>query len=342
MLPSSMSGAEKAVADKTSDRSSSGDVLLEAKGLGKHYDVRRLFQPRATVKAVDGVSFSVHRGKTLAIVGESGCGKSTLAKLLMRIEQPTFGEMRLDGRAAATVADSEYRKQVQMIFQDPYSSLNPRKTARTIIAEPLIVNTDLKADEREARVREILIKVGLRPDAADRYPHMFSGGQRQRIGIARALMLRPRLLVCDEPVSALDISIQAQVLNLLMDLQDEFGLSYVFISHDLAVVRHIADEVMVMYLGKVMEYGPREAIFSDARHPYTRMLLASTPDIAEGLSGGATAAKLSGDPPSPLKPPTGCPFQTRCASVTEACRREMPELQNIDGRQVACHLYTSG
>lgn len=315
------------------------EFLLEAKGLGKHYELRRLFQPTATVKAVDGVSFTVRRGKTLAIVGESGCGKSTLARLLMQIETPSFGELKLGGDDATTIGSKQYRQRVQMIFQDPYSSLNPRKKARTIIAEPLVVNSDLSKDEREQRVREVLTKVGLRPDAGDRYPHMFSGGQRQRIGIARALMLRPELLICDEPVSALDISIQAQVLNLLMDLQDEFGLSYVFISHDLGVVRHIADDVLVMYLGKVMEHGPREEIFSNPKHPYTQMLLSSTPDIAEGLKGGKTETKPSGELPSPLNPPPGCPFQKRCPHAMEICSQTMPELRVVDGRKTACHLY---
>ncbi len=320
---------------------------MEARELGKHYEVRRLFRPAATVKAVDGVSFVVRRGGTLAVVGESGCGKSTLARLLMRIEPPSFGEIRLGGAVVGTadkpageaVDASSYRRRVQMIFQDPYSSLNPRKTARSIIAEPLVVNSGLSKCEREDRVLEILDKVGLRPDAADRYPHMFSGGQRQRIGIARALMLRPELLICDEPVSALDISIQAQVLNLLMDLQDEFGLSYVFISHDLGVVRHIADDVMVMYLGKVMEYGPREPIFSAPKHPYTQLLLSSTPGVAGGPKGGPPAGRSTGELPSPLNPPPGCPFQKRCPSAMDACARVMPSPRSVDGRQVACHLY---
>jgi dipeptide transport system ATP-binding protein len=320
------------------------EVLLDVKGLGKHYEIRKFLGTPAAVKAVDGVSFSVRRGRTLAIVGESGCGKSTLARLLMRIETPSFGDVVLGGENAKNVSGRSYRQRVQMIFQDPYSSLNPRKKARAIIAEPLVVNTDLSSEEREARVREMLNKVGLRPDAAERYPHMFSGGQRQRIGIARALMLRPELLICDEPVSALDISIQAQVLNLLMDLQDEFKLSYIFISHDLSVVRHIADDVLVMYLGKVMEQGPRTEIFSRPKHPYTRMLLASTPDIAAGLRRTVAAPEEgktgpAEDLPSPLNPPKGCPFQTRCPHVMPECARAMPDLQSVEGRQVACHLY---
>lgn len=324
--------------------SSGEDILLRVTGLGKHYQIRRMFAAPATVKAVDGVSFELRRGKTLAIVGESGCGKSTLARVLMRLEEPSFGEIRLAGESPATPVDRSFRRRVQMIFQDPYSSLNPRKKARSIIAEPLVVNSSLSPAERDKRVLEMLAKVGLRSDAAERYPHMFSGGQRQRIGIARALVLHPEILICDEPVSALDISIQAQVLNLLMDLQDEFKLSYIFISHDLAVVRHIADDVLVMYLGKVMEQGPRGVIFSAPKHPYTQMLLASTPDIAAGLrrtAGGkdADAEKVAGELPSPLNPPPGCPFQTRCPHVIERCKREMPSLRDVDGRKVACNLY---
>ncbi len=326
------------------------ETLLEVQHLGKHYPVRRLFRKSATVRALDGVSFKVQRGKTLAVVGESGCGKSTLAKLLMRIEDSSFGTVRLSGVDMSEVEPQRYRQRVQMVFQDPYSSLNPRKKARTIIGEPLLVNTDLSRSERDERVATMMAKVGLRPEMADRYPHMFSGGQRQRIGIARALMLRPDLLICDEPVSALDISIQAQVLNLLMDLQDEFKLSYLFISHDLGVVRHIADDVLVMYLGKIMEYGPREAIFKNPQHPYTKMLLASTPDVAKGISrfsktanGLATdSAEVSepvGELPSPLNPPPGCPFQTRCPFAMAKCSQEMPASRLVENRQVACHLY---
>ncbi len=324
--------------------------LLEVQGLGKHYPIRRLFKKSATVRALDGVSFRVQRGKTLAVVGESGCGKSTLAKLLMRIEDATFGAVSLSGVEMSAVDPRKYRQRVQMVFQDPYSSLNPRKKARTIIGEPLLVNTDLSREERDERVMAMMAKVGLRPEMSDRYPHMFSGGQRQRIGIARALMLRPDLLICDEPVSALDISIQAQVLNLLMDLQDEFKLSYLFISHDLGVVRHIADDVLVMYLGKVMEYGPREAIFNNPQHPYTKMLLASTPDVAKGVARFAKAAeglvmdseeasKPVGELPSPMNPPPGCPFQGRCAFAMEKCSQEMPAARTVENRQVACHLY---
>jgi len=318
--------------------------IIEARGLGKHYEIKRFLSASSFVKAVDGVSLRLMPKKTLAIVGESGCGKSTLARLLMRLEPASFGDLLFQGQSVAALSAREYRQSVQMIFQDPYSSLNPRKKAHDIIAEPLVINTDLSSSERDKRVQEVLAKVGLRPDAAHRYPHMFSGGQRQRIGIARALMLRPQVLICDEPVSALDISIQAQVLNLLMDLQDEFGLSYMFISHDLSVVRHIADEVMVMYLGRVMEYGTRQQIFENPQHPYTRMLLASTPDIASGLRRqeelGRSQSKAM-DLPSPLNPPPGCVFQTRCSHVMEACRSKIPELRSLSDRAIACHRVDS-
>ncbi|MES2856434.1 MAG: ATP-binding cassette domain-containing protein, partial [Bdellovibrionota bacterium] len=231
------------------------------------------------VKALDGVSFSLEQGKTLAIVGESGCGKSTLAKCLMLIESITAGDVSFEGKALSQTPAKDWRKQVQMIFQDPYSSLNPRKKCIDIIAEPLVIAGGLSKDEVRERARQMMAKVGLRPEFESRYPHMFSGGQRQRIGIARALMLRPKLLICDEPVSALDVSIQAQVLNLLMDLQDEFNLSYLFISHDLSVVRHIADHILVMYLGQVMEYGPRDNVFKNPKNPYTQALLTSHPDL---------------------------------------------------------------
>jgi dipeptide transport system ATP-binding protein len=299
--------------------------LLEVQNLRKYYDVRRLFRPLAHVKALDGVSFQLERGKTLAVVGESGCGKSTLAKTLMLIESVTSGDVKFEGKALAATPPSEWRKQIQMIFQDPYSSLNPRKRALDIISEPAIILGGSSKDEIRARARQMMAKVGLRPEFESRYPHMFSGGQRQRIGIARALMLQPKLLICDEPVSALDVSIQAQVLNLLMDLQDEFKLSYLFISHDLSIVRHIADDVLVMYLGQVMEYGSRERIFKSARHPYTQALLASHPDL-ESMKSPKTA--LEGELPSPMNPPTGCPFQTRCPHAMPMCRESRPPMIN--------------
>jgi dipeptide transport system ATP-binding protein len=319
--------------------SNPGQPVLEAKDLTRQYQIGRgLFHKPAVLTAVAGVSFTVFPGRTLAVVGESGCGKSTLARLVTMIELPTSGTFTLDGANAVT-ADADTRKrlrrQVQMVFQNPYGSLNPRKKIGTILEEPLAINTDLSASEREAAARETMTKVGLRPEQYGRYPHMFSGGQRQRIAIARALMLRPKIVVADEPVSALDVSIRAQVLNLLMDLQEEFNLAYLFISHDLGVVRHIADEVMVMYLGRSVEHGPKEAIFAGPRHPYTRALLASTPVV--NPKERLTRAPLRGELPSPLNPPPGCAFHRRCPFATALCAESRPELREVDGRMVACH-----
>lgn len=255
------------------------DSLLQVENLKKHFPIRRFMRQTTYVKALDGVSFSLRSGETLAVVGESGSGKSTLAKCLMQIEEPTGGALFFEGKNQQDISIADWRKNVQMIFQDPYSSLNPRKKAIDIISEPLAIAGQLSKGEITERAMEMMAKVGLRPEFASRYPHMFSGGQRQRIGIARSLMLRPRVLICDEPVSALDVSIQAQVLNLLMDLQDEFQLSYIFISHDLSIVRHIANSVIVMYLGQIVESGGREEIFSHPQHEYTKALLASHPTI---------------------------------------------------------------
>ncbi len=314
-------------------------TLLEVKDLRKTYELRHLFSKPGLVKALDGVSFTLEKGKTLAVVGESGCGKSTLAKCLMLIEDVTGGVARLEGKSLDETPAQDWRKQVQMIFQDPYSSLNPRRKCLDIISEPLVIQGELSKVEIYARAREMMVKVGLRPEFEMRYPHMFSGGQRQRIGIARALMLRPKLLICDEPVSALDVSIQAQVLNLLMDLQDEFGLSYLFISHDLSVVRHVADHVLVMYLGMVMEYGPRDLIFKSPQNPYTKALLASHPHLDEAAGGSGPQAVVQGELPSPLNPPPGCPFQKRCPSVFERCISEKPALYDVAGRLSRCHLH---
>jgi dipeptide transport system ATP-binding protein len=315
------------------------EVVLEAENLARHYTVRRgMFAGGATVKALDGASFRLARGKTLAVVGESGCGKSTLARLVTLIEPPTAGRLLIDGQDVVE-ADAERRKAlrqaVQIVFQDPYGSLNPRKKVGTILEEPLIINTRMSADERRARAEETMAKVGLRPEHYARYPHMFSGGQRQRIAIARALTLNPRILVADEPVSALDVSIQAQVLNLLMDLQEEFDLAYLFISHDLSVVRHIADDVMVMYLGRPVEQGPGKAIFANPRHPYTQALLASTPAVEPAHRRARIA--LKGELPSPLDPPPGCAFHRRCPYASEVCGRDWPALHDFDGRMVSCH-----
>jgi dipeptide transport system ATP-binding protein len=317
--------------------------VAEARDLQQVYRIGRgLFREPARLHAVGGVSFTLQPGRTLAVVGESGCGKSTLARMVSLVELPTGGSLRLGGTDAAQATPEQrkaLRRSVQMVFQNPYASLNPRKKIGAILEAPLEINTALDAAERAAKARAILAKVGLRPEHYDRYPHMFSGGQRQRIAIARALMLEPALVVADEPVSALDVSIQAQVLNLLADLQQELGLAYLFISHDLGVVRHIAHDVMVMYLGLAVEQGDKKTIFARPLHPYTRALLASTPGLV-GLATGHPAVPrtvLKGELPSPLAPPAGCVFSTRCPHTTDRCRAERPVLRLIDTRQVACH-----
>ncbi|MDH3597256.1 MAG: ABC transporter ATP-binding protein [Rhodospirillales bacterium] len=315
------------------------EAVVQGIDLARHYEVKRgMFAGHATVKALAGASFELKAGKTLAVVGESGCGKSTLARLVTLIEKPTSGRLLIDG-ADVTAAEGEtlrkLRQEVQIVFQDPYGSLNPRKKVGTIIEEPVVINTKESAPARRERAEAMMARVGLRPEHYARYPHMFSGGQRQRIAVARALMLRPRMLVADEPVSALDVSIQAQVLNLLMDLQEELDLAYLFISHDLSVVRLIADEVMVMYLGRPVEQGARDAIFERPAHPYTRALLASTPAVDPKHRGQRIA--LKGELPSPLDPPPGCAFHRRCPHATEICAEERPALAPHDGRQIACH-----
>ena len=290
----------------------------------------------AQLQAVTGVSFTLHAGKTLAVVGESGCGKSTLARMVTLIETPTAGTLTLGGVDVGKAHDKKaLRQKVQLVFQNPYGSLNPRKRIGQILEAPLEINTNLNATERAEKAKAMLAKVGLRPEHYDRYPHMFSGGQRQRIAIARALMLKPLLVVADEPVSALDVSIQAQVLNLLSDLQRDLGLAYLFISHDLGVVRHIAHDVLVMYLGCTVEHGDKETIFRQPLHPYTQALLASTP----GLAGSGPAHKrmvLVGELPSPLNPPQGCVFSTRCPHAVAHCHTERPPLVDLMGRKVAC------
>jgi dipeptide transport system ATP-binding protein len=313
--------------------------VVEAREVARHYRVGRGYlKPAATLQAVAGASFRIEAGRTLAVVGESGCGKSTLARLVTMVERPTAGELLIDGVAvgsAGAEALKRLRPVVQMVFQNPYASLNPRKQVGTIIEEPIRINTDLRAAARREAARDMMAKVGLRPEHYTRYPHMFSGGQRQRIAIARALMLRPKVVVADEPVSALDVSIRAQVLNLMMDLQAEFNLAYLFISHDLSVVQHIADEIMVMYLGRVVEHGARETIFARQRHPYTRALLASTPTVDPQRRKARIPIK--GELPSPLDPPPGCAFHRRCPFATEICAVERPPLREVDGRLVACH-----
>jgi dipeptide transport system ATP-binding protein len=314
-------------------------VVLEARELTRHYEVSRgLFRPAALVRALNGVSFALAASRTLAVVGESGCGKSTLARALTLIEDPSSGSLRIAGQEVAG-ADKARRRQlrrdVQMVFQNPYASLNPRQKIGDQLAEPLAINTPLSRAERRERVQAMMQQVGLRPEHYQRYPHMFSGGQRQRIALARAMMLNPRVLVADEPTSALDVSIQAQVLNLFMDLQDQFGTGYVFISHNLAVVRHMADDLLVMYLGRAVETGPAGPIYERPLHPYTRALLSATPTIRPNPDRPRIA--IAGELPNPLDPPPGCAFHKRCPHATERCRVEVPELRPVDGRQVACH-----
>jgi len=317
-----------------------GAEIIKAEGLTRYYKVKGegFFQSAATLKALDGVSFAIRRGQTLAVVGESGCGKSTLARLVTMIEAPTSGTFTIndiDGTTRDQNARKQLRKSVQIVFQDPYGSLNPRKKIGSILEEPLKINTDLSAAQRREVAVEMLAKVGLSREQYIRYPHMFSGGQRQRIAVARALMLKPALVVADEPVSALDVSVQAQTLNLLMDLQDEMNLTYIFISHDLNVVRHIANDLMVMYLGRTVEQGEKTIIFETPLHPYTRALLASTPSVDKSQRKKRT--RLTGEIPSPLHPPPGCAFHKRCIFMTDHCARQQPQLRFLDHRLVACH-----
>ena len=316
--------------------------VLEVEGLTKHFPVERgiLRRPVAWVRAVDGVDFAIAPGETLCLVGESGCGKSTVARLVLRLTEPSSGAIRLGGTDITALSEAEmapWRRRVQMVFQDPYASLNPRLRVGQIVGEPLENFERLSAAERADRVGAILAKVGLRPEAATRYPFEFSGGQRQRIGIARALALRPDLIVADEPVSALDVSVQAQVLNLLMDLQEEFGLAFLFVSHDLAVVEHIGHRIAVMYLGKIVEIGPKDEVLSAPKHPYTQALIAAAP--VPDPRARRERLVLEGDVPSPLNPPPGCRFHTRCPFALPRCREEEPLLKAVGaGHSAACHL----
>jgi dipeptide transport system ATP-binding protein len=309
--------------------------VMTATALERHYNVSGgLFRAPKTLKAVAGVEFALYPGKTLAVVGESGCGKSTLARMVTMIEEPTAGSLTLDGKPVVPQDWASLRKSVQIVFQDPYGSLNPRQRIGAILEEPLKINRpDLTGKDRTAKAREMLGLVGLRPEHFDRYPHMFSGGQRQRIAIARALMLDPKVLVLDEPVSALDLSIQSSVLNLLVDLQERLQLAYLFISHDLSVVRHVADELIVMYLGRAVEKGSRDAVFSAPKHPYTKALLSATPQ-ADPRSK-KERIKLEGELPSPLAIPEGCPFAPRCWKAQDTCRAERPVLSQ-DAHSAAC------
>ncbi|MDM4720705.1 dipeptide ABC transporter ATP-binding protein [Micromonospora sp. WMMA1363] len=324
-----------------------GETILSVDHLVKHFPITRgvVFQKQiGAVKAVDGVSFELRRGETLGVVGESGCGKSTLARLLMRLETPTSGRATLEGQDLFKASGAELRRlrrNMQMVLQDPYTSLNPRMTVGDIIGEPFEIHPEAAPKgSRQRRVQELLDVVGLNPEHINRYPHQFSGGQRQRIGIARALALRPEVIVCDEPVSALDVSIQAQVINLLEELQDELGLSYVFIAHDLSVVRHISDRVAVMYLGRIVEIGTEDEIYQRATHPYTQALLSAVPVPDPELRDRREMIRLVGDVPSPADPPSGCHFRTRCWKAQEICARKDPlaVLRAADPHPSACHF----
>lgn len=316
------------------------DTIVTAEALSRHYEVKGGFlQPPRVVKALSEASFTLTPGRTLAVVGESGCGKSTLARLITMIEEPTAGSLEIDGVEATIDNWPQLRHSVQIIFQDPYGSLNPRHRIGTILEEPLRINhPEMGREAITAKAREMLELVGLRPEHYDRYPHMFSGGQRQRIAVARALMLEPKVLVLDEPVSALDLSIQSQILNLLVDLQDRLGLAYLFISHDLSVVKHMADDIIVMYLGRPVEAGTIEEVTAAPKHPYTRALLSATP-IADPRAE-KQRIKLEGELPSPLNVPDGCAFAPRCWKVQDRCRKDRPEMEG--GSQKAACFYPEG
>ena len=322
-----------------------GDIILEVRNLVKHFHLGGGFLGRepAVVKAVDNVSFEIRRGETLGLVGESGCGKTTTGRCVLQLERPTSGQVIFEGKDLTALSEAELRRarrRIQVIFQDPYSSLNPRMTVGQIIAEPLAVH-DIVPDRsaRAARVQELLKLAGLLPGMARRYPHELSGGQRQRVGIARALAMEPGLIICDEPVSALDVSIQAQIINLLEDLQANLGLTYLFVAHDLSVVRHISDRVAVMYLGRIVEITNRKSLYDDPKHPYTKALLSAVPIPDPEIEARREHIVLGGEVPSPLKPPSGCVFHPRCPIAIDRCRTEVPDLREVTpGHRAACIL----
>ncbi|MBT2694287.1 dipeptide ABC transporter ATP-binding protein [Bacillus sp. ISL-55] len=332
--------------EKNSQENSS-ETLLELQDVKKHFPIKSglLQKTVGHIKAVDGINLKVNKGETLGIVGESGCGKSTVGRTIIRLYEPTDGKIIFNGRDISHLSESELRKDVrkniQMIFQDPFASLNPRKTLRSIIREPLDTHHLYKSKERDEKVESLLEKVGLNASFINRYPHEFSGGQRQRIGISRALALNPELIVADEAVSALDVSIQAQIINLMEDLQEEFGLTYIFISHDLSVVRHISDRVGVMYLGKMMELASKKGIYAEPLHPYTQALLSAVPVPRKKGALKRERIILKGELPSPANPPKGCVFHTRCPAAFDLCKQVNPDFKEVKNNHfVACHLYT--